>query len=159
MRLDFVRMFVDSTQATFREVIDPVAEVDAIQMRPSPDTGGEVMVIVALAGEAEGRVIFNMDLYTARQLVTRMLEEEQAELNFPELNSFARSAIAELASIATGKALSEINDAGNFLKMAPPIVISGSNLQSHDHGLETLVVPIHTTYGEVRLNVSVQDLR
>ena len=75
------------------------------------------------------------------------------------MDAFARSAISELASIATGKALSDINESGSFLKMAPPIVISGSNLQSYDRGLETLVVPIHTSYGEVRLNVSVQDLR
>jgi chemotaxis protein CheX len=111
-------------------------------------------VIVSLTGEAEGRVIFTMDLFTAKQLAGHMIEE-----TLPEMNSFARSAIAELASIATGKALSEINDAGNFLKMAPPVVISGTNLQTHDHELETLVAPIHTTYGEVRLNVSVQDLR
>lgn len=154
MRLDFVKSFVDSTKATFREVIDPISEVNSIRMRANPDTAGEMMVIVALAGDAEGRVIFNMDLYTAQRLVGHMMEESP-----PEMNSFARSAIAELASIATGKALSEINDSGGDLKMAPPIVISGTNLQTHDHDFETLVVPIHTSYGEVRLNVSVQDLR
>ena len=153
MRLDFVKMFIDSTTATFREVIDPVAEVDSIQMRPSPDTLGEMMVIVGLTGAAEGRVIFTLDAYTARQLVGHMMGEAPAEMN-----PFARSALAELASIATGKALSEINDSGSYLKMTPPLVISGTNLQSYDQELETLVVPIHTTYGDVRLNVSVQDL-
>ena len=153
MRLDFVKRFVDSTEAAFREVIDPVAEVDSIQMKPTPDMAAEMMVIVGLTGEAEGRVIFTMDLATARQMVGHMLEEEA-----PPMNSFARSAIAELASIATGKALSDINDAGSFLRMAPPLVISGSNLHSYEQELETLVVPIHTTYGEVRLNVSVQDM-
>ncbi len=154
MRLDFVRIFLDSTTDTFREVVDPVAGVSSMHMNAKPVSEGDVMAIIGLTGDAQGRVIFDMNLFTAVQLAGRMMEE-----SLPGMSPLARSAIAELASMATGKALSEINDSGVFLKMAPPVVISGLNLESHDGELETLVAPIHTTYGEVRLNVSIQDLK
>jgi CheY-specific phosphatase CheX len=60
--------------------------------------------------------------------------------------------------MATGRAISEINNGGVSLKMSPPTVISGANI-SYDHCLETLVAPITTAYGEVRVNITIQDLK
>ena len=65
---------------------------------------------------------------------------------------------AELASMAIGQAISRINDNGTALKMSPPIVITGANLVSYDQCFETLVAPISTAYGEVRMNITIQDL-
>jgi CheY-specific phosphatase CheX len=42
--------------------------------------------------------------------------------------------------------------------MSPPTVITGANLVSYDQCFETLVAPIKTTYGEVRVNITIQDL-
>jgi CheY-specific phosphatase CheX len=42
--------------------------------------------------------------------------------------------------------------------MSPPTVITGANLVSYDQCFETLVAPIATAYGEVRVNITIQDL-
>jgi chemotaxis protein CheX len=154
MRLDFVKIFVDSTAETLREVIDPVAGVSRMRIEPGPVTGGGVMAIIGLMGEAEGKVIFDLEKQTALRLAGQMMEETQTELT-----ALARSAIAELASMATGKALSNINEAGARLHMSPPIVISGEHLESFDQSLETLVVPVMTACGEVRVNITVCELK
>ena len=44
------------------------------------------------------------------------------------------------------------------LRMSPPTVITGANLVSYDQCFETLVAPIATVYGEVRVNITIQDL-
>jgi chemotaxis protein CheX len=154
MRLDFVKKFIDSTADLFREVVGPQIDVARMRMRPSPEAGGGVMAIIGLMGDAQGRVIFDMDSKTALQLACHMTGEP-----FDDITPMVRSAIAELASMATGKAISEINDGGVRLKMSPPTVISGANLVSYDHGFETLVAPVETAYGEVRVNITIQDLK
>lgn len=153
MRLDFVRIFVDSTTDLFKRVVGPAISVSSMSMRPSPVAGREVMAIIGLMGEAQGRVIFDMDLFTAVQLAGRMLGEPS-----PGMTPLVRSSIAELASMAIGKAISDINDEGVKLHMSPPTVITGANLVSYDQCFETLVAPIVTAYGEVRVNITIQDL-
>jgi chemotaxis protein CheX len=153
MRLDFVRVFIDSTVSLFKELTGPTIDVPSISMKPSPVAGREVMTIIGLAGDAQGRVIFDMDMFTAVQLAGHMLGEPS-----PGLTPLVRSSIAELASMAIGRAISEINDCGIKLRMSPPTVITGANLVSYDQCFETLVAPINTAYGEVRVNVTIQDL-
>jgi chemotaxis protein CheX len=153
MRLDFVRTFIDCTSQLFRELIGPSVDVNSMSMKPSPVAGREVMAIIGLTGEAQGRVIFDMDLFTAVQLAGHMLGEPS-----PGMTPLVRSSIAELASMAIGRAISRINDEGTRLSMSAPTIITGSNLVSFDQCLETLVAPLATAYGEVRINITMQDL-
>lgn len=148
-----MKIFVDSTSLLFKELVGPSVDVPSISMKASPVAGREVMAIIGLAGEAQGRVIFDMDLFTAVQLAGHLMGEPS-----PGLTPLVRSSIAELASMAIGRAISKINDEGTRLRMSPPTVITGANLVSYDQCFETLVAPITTAYGEVRVNVTIQDL-
>jgi chemotaxis protein CheX len=153
MRLDFVKIFVDSTGELIRELIGEPVAVCSMAMKPSPVAGREVMAIIGLTGEAQGRVIFDMDLFTAVQLAGHLLGELS-----PGMTPLVRSSIAELASMAIGRAISQINDEGTKLSMSPPTIITGSNLVSFDQCFETLVAPLSTAYGEVRMNITMQHL-
>jgi len=153
MRLDFVRMFIDSTTELFQQVLGPAIDVKSVSVKPSPVAGRDVLTIIGLSGESEGRVIFDMDVLTACELAGCMMGEMS-----PGLTPLVRSSIAELASMAIGQAISRINDSGAKITMSPPIVITGANLVSYDQCFETLVAPIATAYGEVRMNITIQDL-
>jgi chemotaxis protein CheX len=153
MRLDFVRMFIDSTTELFQQVIGPDINVQSVSVKPSPVAGRDVLTIIGLTGESEGRVIFDMDILTAVELAGCMMGEMS-----PGMTPLVRSSIAELASMAIGQAISRINDSGTRLTMSPPIVITGANLVSYDQCFETLVAPITTEFGEVRMNITIQDL-
>ncbi|HEY9232149.1 MAG TPA: hypothetical protein VIS78_08380, partial [Blastocatellia bacterium] len=65
MRLDIVKAFRDSTGEMFAQVVGPVDEMAAMAMHPTPIAGRDVTAVIELAGEARGRVIFDMDLTTA----------------------------------------------------------------------------------------------
>lgn len=153
MRLDFVRIFIDSTTELFQQVVGPAVTVNSVAVKPSPVAGSEVMAIIGLSGESQGRVIFDMDIFTAVQLAGCMLGEPS-----PGMTPLVRSSIAELASMAIGQAISRINNNGTRLSMTPPTVITGANLVSYDQCFETLVAPITTAFGEVRMNITIQDL-
>src|SRR5215471_4749618 len=142
MRLDFVKIFLDSTSELSQELLGAAVDWDLIAMEANPVAGRDVMAIIGLAGEAQGRVIFDMDSSTAVRLAGRMMGEP-----FPGMTPMARSSIAELASMAIGRAISMINDKGTKLRMTPPTVITGANLMSFDQCFETLVAPIPTAYG------------
>jgi chemotaxis protein CheX len=153
MRLEFVKLFIHSTSQVFEELLGNGIRVKRVAMKANPMAGQEVLVIIGVAGEARGRVILDMDLYTAVHLAAHMIGEPA-----PGMTALVRSSIAEMASMAIGRAISSINNSGTKLSMTPPTIITGSNLVSDDRSLETLVAPIMTEYGEVRVNVTLQDL-
>lgn len=153
MRLDFVKIFIDCTTQLFQQMLGPAVNVSSMAVKPSPVAGSDVLTIIGLTGESQGRVIFDMDSMTATQVAGCMLGKPTAEMT-----PLAQSTIAELASMAIGQAISRINDNGTRLTMSPPTVITGSGLVSYDQCFETLVAPIATGYGEVRMNITIQDL-
>jgi hypothetical protein len=149
-RLDFVKIFVESTSVLFKELVGPSVDVPSIASdQPCCRRGrGDYQAYRKLRVSD-----FDMDLFTAVQLAGHMMGEPS-----PGLTPLVRSSIAELASMAIGRAISRINDQGTRLRMSPPTVITGANLVSYDQCFETLVAPINTAYGEVRVNVTIQDL-
>ena len=153
MRVDFVKLFVDSTSGLLEEVLGERVEVSEVAMKSGPVTGREVMVVIRLAGEAQGRVVFDMDSPTAVGMAGQMIGEGSRGMT-----PLVRSSIAELASMAIGRAISRINDKGARLKMTPPTVIAAADLDANDPPLETLVAPFRTASGEVRVNVTIWDL-
>ena len=153
MRLDFVKIFIESTTQLFQQMFGPAVNVNSMAVKPSPVAGSDVMTIIGLTGQSQGRVIFDMNVDTAKQLASCMLGQPS-----DQMTPLAQSTIAELASMAIGQAISRINDNGAKLTMSPPTVITGANLVSYDQCFETLVAPIATGYGEVRMNITIQDL-
>ena len=153
MRVDFVKLFIDSTSRLFEEVLGERVEVSSIAMKAGPVTGREVIAVIGLAGQARGRVIFDMDGPTAAHLAGRMIGERSQGIT-----PLVESSIAELASMAIGRAISRINDRGTRLMMTPPNVITWADLEANEQPLETLVAPIRIASGEVRVNVTIQDL-
>lgn len=105
-----------------------------------------------MAGQAQGRVIFDMDLATATRLAGRLLETPP-----PVMTPMAQSAISELASMIIGHAVSVINDRGTRVSMEPPMIGDAALARSEQY-FETLTFPVQTMFGEVRVNVMICDL-
>ena len=152
MRLDIVKAFRDSTGEMFAQIVGPVDEMEAMAMHPTPLAGRDVTAVIELAGQAQGRVIFDMDSATAMRLAGRLLETPP-----PVMTPMAQSAISELASMIIGHAVSVINDRGTRVSMDPPVIGDGA-LALAEHCFETLTFPVQTMFGEVRVNVMIQDL-
>ena len=152
MRLDFVKVFRDSTNEMLQQIVGPVDEMEAMTMHPTPLAGRDVTAVIELDGQAQGRVIFDMDSTTAMRIAGRLLEEPP-----PVMTPIAQSAISELASMIIGHAISVINDRGTRVNMEPPMIGDG-DLAHSEMCFETLSFPVQTMFGEVRVNVMIQDL-
>jgi Predicted inhibitor of MCP methylation, homolog of CheC len=75
MRLDFVKVFRDSTSEMLQQIVGPVDEMDSMSMHAVPLAGRDVTAVIELDGQAQGRVIFDMDSMTAMRIAGRLLDE------------------------------------------------------------------------------------
>src|ERR1700742_2093695 len=142
MRLDFVKVFRDSTSEMLQQIVGPVDEMDSMSMNAAPLAGRDRTGGIDLDGAARGRVIFDMDAMTAVRLAGRLLEQPA-----PVLTPIAQSAISELASMIIGHAISTINDQGTHIHMDPPL-IGDAGLARTENAFETLTFPVQTLFGE-----------
>jgi chemotaxis protein CheX len=153
MRLDFVKAFLNSTTEILGDLLGSEVAVSSMTMQAHPAVNREVITVIGLIGEVHGDVIIDIDQSTAEQLGGHLIGET-AEGMTP----LVKSSIAEMASMAIGRAISQINDNGTRLTMTPPNIFTNTSLVNQDQICETLVAPIATAYGEVRVSLAIQDL-
>ena len=87
-----------------------------------------------MAGDVEGRVLFDMNMKTAVDLASAMNGE-----TLPSLDDLAKATITELANMITAQAVTKLYDLGFKFDLTPPAIITGDNMQVTDMDVEALI--------------------
>lgn len=152
MRVEYVNPFVEATFNTIKSVLG----VDLVRGKLFlKDTSQPVMgiaVLVGLAGDVEGRVIFDMEKETMMKIVSDMNGE-----TLTELDELAKSTIMELANMITGTAVTRLQDLGFSFDLTPPVLFSGENMELANAGVEALIVPVDLPQGRLEINVAIRE--
>lgn len=151
MRYEFVESFAESASEALGQALGEPVKKGSLVLKESPMPSRGVATIIALTGEVEGRVIFDMTASTARGIAGSMNGKK-----FDDLGALVYDTICELSNIMIGRAVTSLNDQNFIFEVNPPTTISGKDLSISDYQLETLVIPLTTQYGDVDLNVALR---
>ena len=156
MRVEYINPFVEAAYAILTEVLQEEVKRGDLYLKASSQSVLGVAAIVGLAGDVEGRILFDMTEETALGVASRMLEsmEEEAITTF---NEMGRASITELANMITGRAVSALHDLGFKFDLTPPAIVTGSNMQISDNNVEALIVPMEMSMGKIEINVAVRE--
>src|SRR5262249_49389682 len=138
MRLEFVKAFVELTESVFFETLGDKVITSKLSLESSPRVEGSVATIIELSGNVRGKIILGMNMPTAIAIAERMRGR-----GIPSRPLIA-SCMAELTSMAVGRAISWINDHDCYVQISPPIVAMEVRLQLTFENVETLVFPLKT---------------
>ena len=86
-----------------------------------------VAALVGLAGDVEGRVLFDMSKVTALGVASAMNGEQLATLD-----ELAKATITELANMITAQAVTKLHDLGFKFDLTPPALFTGENMEVSD---------------------------
>ena len=152
MRLDYINPIVDSALAVLSEFIGAPVERGSMQLHCDASPSREVITIIGMAGEVEGRIMLEMDKDAAIGMAGIMNKEQ-----FTDLTPFALDTLMELTNVMIARAVSTLNDQGFVFRLTPPLIFTGSNLSIFNSlYLETLFVPLRTKVGDMNLNVALR---
>jgi chemotaxis protein CheX len=151
MRLDYIDPFVESTTYVLSEIAHLEIRGGTPLLKQSPMPTKDNVAIIGIAGDVEGRIIFEMDDKTALAFAGIM-----NNTRFEQLTPLAIDSLSELANMMIGNAVSRLNDMGFNFAITPPTFIKGKELFSSTPQVEALVVPLDTGYGEVILNIAIK---
>ncbi|MFP4497899.1 MAG: chemotaxis protein CheX [Vulcanimicrobiota bacterium] len=152
MKADQVKPFAQAAYDVLKEIIEGPVTRGKLSLMQSPVSVHGVVVIIGLTGGVEGRVLFDMNMETAKKIAEIMNYEE-----FETFNSLCRATISELGNIIAGRAVSMLNDGGYNFNITPPVLFVGEKMETSDIVQDTLVIPLETDHGTINVNVALKS--
>lgn len=152
MRVEYINPFVEAAYNILTEVLGGDIKRGELFLKSTSMPVMGVAALVGLAGDVEGRVIFDMDMKTAMKIASKMNNEE-----FKDFDAMAKATITELANMITAQAVTKLHDLGFRFDLTPPALFTGDNMEISDHEVEALIVPMETDQGRVEVNVAIRD--
>jgi chemotaxis protein CheX len=152
MRVEYINPFVEAAFNVLKEVLESGIRRGDLYLKAASQPILGVATFIGLAGDVEGRVLFDMDRTTALAIASRMNGEE-----ITTMDELARATITELANMITGQAVTRLFDLGFKFDITPPAIFTGDNMQVSDSGVEALIVPVDTDLGKIEINVAIRE--
>jgi len=152
MRVEYINPFVESAFNVMKEVLQADIRRGELYLKSTTMPVMGVAALVGLAGDVEGRVLFDMDKKTALNIASVMNGEE-----LPSLDDMVKATIAELANMITAQAVTKLHELGFRFDLTPPAIFTGENMEITSQDVEALIVPMETPYGRVEINVAIRE--
>jgi len=155
MRVEYINPFVESAFSVLKEVMNSEVNRGEIYLKPTSMSIMGVAALVGLAGDVEGRVLFDMSKDTAIKVAGAMNQEE-----FTAFDEMAKATIQELANMITAQAVTKLHDIGFKFDLTPPALFTGDNMEvsSNMGEVEALIVPMEMgVNGKIEVNVAIRE--
>lgn len=156
MRVEYINPFVESAYNVLQEVLQAEVERGELYLKSSAMPVLGVAAIVGLAGDVEGRVLFDMSQETAIKIASKMLEDMEMEA-VTAMDDMARATITELANMITGQAVTKLHNLGFSFDLTPPAIFTGENMEVSNTDVEALIVPMDLPMGKIEINVAIRE--
>lgn len=158
MRVEYINPFVETSYRVLKEVlggIDVKRGELSLKSVAMPVMG--VAALVGLAGDVEGRVLFDMTFETALNVASKMNGE-----TISQFDDLAKATISELANLITAQAVTKLHDLGFKFDLTPPTLFAGEKMEiaalpGSAQNVEALIVPLISECGEIELNVAIRE--
>jgi chemotaxis protein CheX len=138
--MDLIQPFINSADAVLAQGLGSSIFIENLTMEKEAYRRHGIAAEVCLAGEIEGRIIFDVELGTALQLASRLAAVEISETD----EGLAREAVCELA----------LNDEGFHFHVLPPSLLTSEQGSKSTEDTEALVMCFRTYSGNVFMNVA-----
>jgi chemotaxis protein CheX len=154
MRVEYINPFVEAAFNVLKEY-GTVKRGD-LYLKPTNQKIMGVAAMVGLAGNVEGRVLFDMTRDTAFAIAGAMMGEAVTVLD-----DLSKSAIQELANMITAQAVTKLHDLGFQFDLTPPTLFTGDNMEVASNmgaNVEALIVPMNVeNVGKIEVNVVIRE--
>jgi len=153
MRVEYINPFVESAFNVLKEVLNTDVKRGDLYLKSTTMSIMGIAALVGLAGDVEGRVLFDMSKETALAIAGAMNGEK-----FDQMDELAKATIQELANMITAQAVTKLHDLGFKFDLTPPALFSGDNMEISNHEVEALIVPMDLgSNGKIEINVAIRE--
>ena len=156
MRVEYINPFVEAAFNVLKEVLNTEVKRGDLYLKSTTMQIQGVAALVGLAGDVEGRVLFDMTKNTALSVASAMNQEQMTVLD-----DMVKATITELANMITAQAVTKLHDLGFKFDLTPPALFTGDNMEiANNMDVEALIVPMELDGGKggkIEINVVIRE--
>ncbi len=151
MKMELIQPFINAADAVLSQTLACPFMVTDISMGEEAYKRHATAAMVEISGDIEGRVILDVEDSTAMKVAcTNAGMEMDAD---PQL---IREAVAELANLVIGNAVTTLNDQGFRFRVHPPVDHACEQGIGSSEDIEALVMDFSSPAGRVFMNVAMR---
>ena len=150
MRMELIQPFINAADAVLAQTLKAPTTIGEVSMEEEAYRRKGIAAVVRVAGDIEGRVIFDLEPSTAQHITSKLTGDDAA----PE--EMVPEAICELANQVIGNAVTVLNDQGFHFKVMPPEVHTAECGVKSTEDTEALVMSFETVTGPVFMNIAMR---
>ena len=151
MRMELIQPFINSADAVLAQGLQGPISIENLSMEEEAYRRKGIAAEVALTGDIEGHIIFDLDQETALRVARQMAG---AELSGSD--DLVRETVCELANQIIGNAVTSLNDQGFHFRVHPPTLHTSESGAKSSEDTEALVMCFNTSSGNVFMNVALR---
>ena len=154
MNIEYLRIYLESTQNVVKQMMDIImSPMDEKIDEPEGFQSLGVASVITFSGKIKGRLIIDMCPEFAFEATQRVMGEPCNDLGDKMLAALA----SEMNNTIAGDANTKLNDLFNLgLRLAPPIVATGTNMVVSSNKMDAVTVRYKSEFGESKINVGFQ---
>jgi len=153
--MDLIQPFINSADAVLAQGLGTAISIENLSMEEEAYRRKGIAAEVYLAGEIEGRIIFDVDMGAALELASRLAGVAVSETD----EELVREAVCELANQIIGNSVTTLNDQGFHFHVRPPKLHTSEKGSKSSEDTEALVMCFNTSSGNVFMNVALRYQR
>jgi chemotaxis protein CheX len=151
MKMELIQPFINSADAVLAQGLQCSTAIGSLSMEEEGYRRKGIAAMVALTGDIEGRIIFDLDPETAVRVASKMAGAE-----LPDSDDLIRETACELANQIIGNAVTALNDQGFHFRVHPPIMHTAEEGIRSSEDTEALVLCFETPMGSVFMNIALR---
>jgi chemotaxis protein CheX len=151
MKMELIQPFINSADAVLAQGLQCRTAIGSLTMEEETYRRRGVAAMIALTGDIEGRIIFDLDPETAVRVASKM-----AGTQLPETDDLIRETAGELANQIIGNAVTALNDQGFHFRVHPPTMHTSEEGIPTSEDTEALVLCFETPMGSVFMNIALR---
>jgi CheY-specific phosphatase CheX len=142
MKMELIQPFINAADAVLAQALKSPTSIGNLSM---------VAAVVALTGDIEGRIVFDLESEAAVRVASCFAGSE-----LPESDELVRETVCELANQVTGNAVTSLNDQGFHFRVHPPLLHTSERGPISTEDTEALVICFETACGNVYMNIALR---
>ncbi len=151
MKMELIQPFINAADAVLAQSLQSPMSIGNLSMEQEAYRRRGVAALVAITGDIEGRIVFDLDLETALRVARHF-----AGGDLPESDSLVAETVCELANQVTGNAVTSLNDQGFHFRVHPPVLLTSEHGPTSTEDTEALVICCETGSGSVFMNIALR---
>ena len=139
MKMELIQPFINAADAVLAQGLQSPMSIGNLSMEQEAYRRKGVAALVAMTGDIEGRIVFDLDPQTAVRVASHFAGAE-----LPESDDLVRETVCELANQVIGNAVTALNDQGFHFRVHPPVLHTSEHGPTSSEDTEALVICFET---------------